>query len=242
MRYVKVFTDFAKTMEMLGDAEKGRLFAAMLEYAETGKEPDLRGNEKFVWPTAKLGIDRDAGAYERKVSAARTNGMLGGRKKTDIGFSKTKKTDVGYFGSEKTNTEQDKDKDKDKDAVARTRATAQSPLLADAEMDAASANYQQDQQAILAAMERVGMQASSYNADTALSLAATYGAQAVVAALEKAAQHDRRGGISWVFVKAILENPQQPPKPKTRKIRETLVINGELVETVREVPYDHPIR
>lgn len=109
-------------------------------------------------------------------------------------------------------------------------------------MDEASATYQQDKQAMLDAMERVGMQASSYNAETALSLAATYGAQAVVAALEKAAQHDRRGGISWAFVKAILENPQQTPKPKTRKIRETLVINGELVETVREVPCDYPIR
>ena len=109
-------------------------------------------------------------------------------------------------------------------------------------MDAASATYQQGKQAMLAAMEHVGMQTSSYNADTALSLAATYGAQAVVDALEKAAQHDRRGGISWAYVKAILEKPQQPQKQKTRKIRETLVINGELVETVREVPYDYPVR
>lgn len=116
------------------------------------------------------------------------------------------------------------------------------PFLTDTEMDAASATYQQDKQAMLAAMERVGMQTSSYNAETALSLAATYGAQVVVDALEKAAQHDRRGGISWAFVKAILEKPQQPQKPKTRKIRETLVINGELVETVREVPYDYPVR
>ena len=108
-------------------------------------------------------------------------------------------------------------------------------------MDAASATYQQDKQSMLAAMERVGMQASSYNADTALSLAATYGAQAVVDALEKAAQHDRRGGISWAYVKAILEKPQQQ-KPKTRKIRETLVINGERVVTTREVPYDYPVR
>lgn len=126
------------------------------------------------------------------------------------------------------------------DPQATPQATPQ-PFLNDMEMDAASATYQQDQQAMLAAMERVGMQASSYNADTALSLAATYGAQAVVDALEKAAQHDRRGGISWAYVKAILEKPQQQ-KPKTRKIRETLVINGERVETTREVPYDYPVR
>lgn len=121
------------------------------------------------------------------------------------------------------------------------QATPQ-PFLTETEMDAASATYQQDKQAMLAAMERVGMQTSSYNAETALSLAATYGAQAVGDALEKAAQHDKRGGISWAYVKAILEKPQQPQKPKTRKIRETLVINGELVETVREVPYDYPVR
>lgn len=66
MKYLKVFTDFAKTIEPLSDAEKGRLFAAMLEYAETSTEPRFSGNERFIWPTAKLNIDRESAFCEKQ--------------------------------------------------------------------------------------------------------------------------------------------------------------------------------
>ena len=84
MKYIKVFTDFEKAMAPLGDAERGRLFTAMLIYAECGDVPEFRGNERFLWPTAKLQIDRDAETYGRKAQTARANGTLGGRKKTEI--------------------------------------------------------------------------------------------------------------------------------------------------------------
>ena len=64
MKYLKVFVDFADKIELLGDAERGRLFTAMLEYASSGAEPDLRGNERFIWPTAKSEIDRQADSYK----------------------------------------------------------------------------------------------------------------------------------------------------------------------------------
>lgn len=66
MKYLKVFTDFGKSIQPLSDAEKGRLFAAMLEYAETSAEPQFTGNERFVWPTAKLHIDREAAFCEKQ--------------------------------------------------------------------------------------------------------------------------------------------------------------------------------
>ena len=65
MNYIKVFTDFVKVMEVLSDAEKGRLFMAMLEYAETGEAPDLRGNERIVWPYASLQVDKNSGNDSR---------------------------------------------------------------------------------------------------------------------------------------------------------------------------------
>lgn len=70
MKYLKVYTDFVQSMEPLSDAERGRLFTAMLEYAEQGTEPDLRGNERFVWPTAKQNIDRQKSSYKNKVAGA----------------------------------------------------------------------------------------------------------------------------------------------------------------------------
>lgn len=224
--YFCAYHDMLGAMRKLSDAECGRLFRALLSYSAGDQPNNLQGREELLFDVFSQQINRDAERYEKKCDINRKN-------RTTVNDRQRPSTTVNGRC-------QDKDKDKDKDDVAR--ATAPSPLLTDGEMDAASAAYQQDQQAMLAAMERVGMQASSYNAETALALAATYGAQAVVDALEKAAQHDRLGGISWAFVKAILEKPQQPQKPKTRKIRETLVVNGELIETVREVPYDYPVR
>ena len=58
MEYLKVWTSFLEIMEPLTDAEKGRLFEAMLRYAEDGTPPDFEGNERFVWPAAKQAIDR----------------------------------------------------------------------------------------------------------------------------------------------------------------------------------------
>ena len=58
MQYLKVFTDFKEFMEPLNDEEKGRLFVAMLDYAQDGSEPGLEGNERFVWAMAKRIIDR----------------------------------------------------------------------------------------------------------------------------------------------------------------------------------------
>lgn len=73
MRYIKVFTDFAKNLEPLSDAECGRLLRSMLEYAETGAIPELRGNERFVWPLAKSKIDRDAAEYAEMCKRNKRN-------------------------------------------------------------------------------------------------------------------------------------------------------------------------
>lgn len=68
MKYLKVFTDFVENMSDLGDAERGRLFTAMLEYAETGEEPALRGNERFLWATAKKNIDNQRKSYDHQCA------------------------------------------------------------------------------------------------------------------------------------------------------------------------------
>lgn len=103
MKYLKVFTDFVEAIEPLGEAEIGRLFMAMLKYAASSELPELRGNEKFIWPTAKLNIDR-----EREFSDKQTkNGSLGGRPK------KPKETQNNpKKPSESQKSQKDKDKEK----------------------------------------------------------------------------------------------------------------------------------
>ena len=112
MNYIKVFTDFAKAIAPLGDAECGRLFRSMLEYAETGAEPELGGNERFLWPVAKLNIDRDIEAYERLCERNKKNrAALSG---TDV-TSRHQSSPVVTSGDQSSRHVQDKDKDKDKD-------------------------------------------------------------------------------------------------------------------------------
>ena len=71
MKYLKVFTDFQQIMEPLSLEERGRLFGAMLAYAEDGTAPRLTGNERFLWALARQNIDREAASYEQKVKHLR---------------------------------------------------------------------------------------------------------------------------------------------------------------------------
>ena len=77
MKYLKIFTDFLEVVEPLSDEERGRLFMAMLGYALDGREPQLTGNERFLWTVAKQHINREVAAYKTKVAADRENGRKG---------------------------------------------------------------------------------------------------------------------------------------------------------------------
>lgn len=56
---ITISPSFVKVTAALGDAEVGRLFRAMCEYALTGTEPELRGNERVLFPAAKMMIDEN---------------------------------------------------------------------------------------------------------------------------------------------------------------------------------------
>lgn len=112
MEYLKVFTDFVEVIETLGEAERGRLFTAMLKYAGQGVEPDFRGNERFVWPIAKQNIDRTVVEHEKHIAAKREAGLKGAAKRWQAMANdgsaisaNSKNGENGYL----------KDKDKDKD-------------------------------------------------------------------------------------------------------------------------------
>ena len=73
--HLKVYFDFETKAKELEDPEKGRLLLAMLRYAKDGTEPDMIGNERFLFPVFKAQIDDDIKAYDTKV----INGSKGGR-------------------------------------------------------------------------------------------------------------------------------------------------------------------
>jgi hypothetical protein len=89
-------------MEELNDTERGRLFTACLIYSKTGEAPQLRGNERFVFPTLKAQIDRDKATYDSRC------------KKNSDNIRKRWNTDV-YDGEQPcTNDTKTKEKEKEK--------------------------------------------------------------------------------------------------------------------------------
>lgn len=75
--YVCLYHSYLGAIQALGDAERGRLFTAMLEYSLTGATGHLSGNERFVFPMIKAQIDRDKEKYESKCLKNRENGKMG---------------------------------------------------------------------------------------------------------------------------------------------------------------------
>lgn len=75
--YIKAFFDWVEQTEALSDAERGRLFVAILEYGRTGEVPELEGNERFLFPVFKAQLDRE----ENTASVRSKSGAKGGKVK-----------------------------------------------------------------------------------------------------------------------------------------------------------------
>lgn len=65
MTYLKVWVSLKEAMSPFSDAEKGRLFDAMLTYADSGEEPHFTGNERFIWPMVRQNIDMTRNESEK---------------------------------------------------------------------------------------------------------------------------------------------------------------------------------
>ena len=117
LTYIKVFVDYLDAIELLGDAERGRLFTALLEYGRTGVAPQLGGNERFLFPMMRAQIDRDKASLEAESSAYSEAGKKGakarwqGHKKD--GLDSQAKPGHKKDGQDGKDKEEDKDKDKE---------------------------------------------------------------------------------------------------------------------------------
>lgn len=101
------YHSYLDTMEALNDAECGRLFRALLEYSATGAAPELRGNERFVFPGMRSQIDRDIEKYKAKCARNRENGEKGGGQSPPNAPERPR--------TPPKDKDKDKDKEKDKD-------------------------------------------------------------------------------------------------------------------------------
>lgn len=103
--YICLYHSYLDAIQALGDAERGRLLTAMLEYSITGAAPQLGGNERYIFPLIKAQIDRDRDRYNSKCA----QNAESARKRTQANASERYQTQAN--GSEGT---QDKGKGKGK--------------------------------------------------------------------------------------------------------------------------------
>lgn len=207
MDYLKIWTNFSEIMEPLDDAEKGRLFTAMLAYAASGEQPSFSGNERFVWPAARQAIDRTRAENER-MSAI---GAKGGRPKNrenrtepdETGGNLTKPTETYENLSKPTETYEnlrkpteshkekkykEKESNEDDDDTARARETPFGPV----ELDPV----------ILALQENlIGMAMQHY--DDLDGYRDILPDELIIEAVNEAVAH---GARTWAYVRSILQS------------------------------------
>jgi hypothetical protein len=112
LSYIKVYLDFIDIARALDNGARGRLFMALLEYAN-GEEVDyLTGAEKIAFLTLKGQIDRDRASYNEISEKRSAAGVRGAEKRW-----KTKASAICHKANDSKNSkcQQDKDEEKDKD-------------------------------------------------------------------------------------------------------------------------------
>ena len=126
--YIKLFVDYLDAIEPLSDAERGRLFTALLEYARTGEVPRLTGNERFLFPMMRAQIDRDLAAMSASrdyLHSVRSEaGRKGGMKKA----ANARQTAANESKSRQTAADAAKDKDNRQQTIDEDKNIPPAPL------------------------------------------------------------------------------------------------------------------
>lgn len=132
--YIKVFVDTSATIDLLSDAEAGRLLKSLLHYAANGEGDELTGQERLVYAMLRAQMDRDAASYQSYVDKQRENGKKGGRPRNPEKPNETQPNpeNPSLFLKTQKSQEEDKeeDKEKDKDRTKKKSVCVASPRFA----------------------------------------------------------------------------------------------------------------
>lgn len=182
LEYVAAYYSYLDFMAELSDAECGRLFKACLTYGKTGAEPELRGNERFVWPGIKSQIDRDAEKYKARCEQNRNN---------------RQRTSTNDNERQRPSTKQTKEKAKEK-AKGKAKGKERSPggdSSAPARADTAAAYY----------LDRVNPMASQASLEELAGFESAMGTAVCQRAIDVALDERK---ASWSYIRAILRDKQ----------------------------------
>ena len=196
MEYLKIWCSFSEIIEPLNDSERGRLFTAMLEYAESGVLPDFKGNERYVWPAAKQNIDRARCENDRQ----KANGSKGGRPRKETQENQVKPTETQENQVKPTETLKDNNKENitpKKEENVNARAVAEMPFdLTESDIHS---SMLQDRQ-IEEAAKSIGLQTTEAGMIRGRELCRKYGLDKVLDAISKSVDVPK-----WAYVEGVLK-------------------------------------
>lgn len=194
MKYLKVWTSFRDLLHTLEYDEIGRLFLMMLEYAETGSEPDeFIGNEAFLFPVAKQMID----LASEKNEKLRQNGLKGGRPKTKQNQTEATETKENQSKAEKER--------KGKECNEKERKESSSFLY-----DDDAHRIHQEHERVLNAAEDAGFKMSNDVRASLIALYADSGLEKVLDGLRSCSEH---GVANLAYLRAVLKGELKKTKP-----------------------------
>lgn len=79
--YAALPHEYLEEMDILSDAEFGRLCRALLQYSMDGKEGQLEGAEKVLWKRVKRQEDRFKESYKEQAQSKKNAGKKGAEKR-----------------------------------------------------------------------------------------------------------------------------------------------------------------
>ena len=208
MDYFKARTNWRGGVETLSDAEAGRLFKSLLQYAETEEAPSLGGREGVLLSMFLAELRRDVEKRDR-ISKSRANaGKSGGLAKASkcqqmlANASKCQQMpDLPAF-EEKEKPSPPHPPVKEKEAGRACAREGGGGFLTDEEADSLASALQD----VYDSAEHAGFPANPATLDKLTALAAAYSPARVISALDVATE---RGKTSIGYLRGILERDGQ---------------------------------
>lgn len=198
MPYIQIFMDKEEALNLLSDAERGRLLSALMEYNRTGVCAQLAGNERLVFPFFRDALDASKRLYEQRAEASAKGGEA--RKQA------ASKPKVSREEAE-SKPKEAKNKNKNKNTSSSSKGF---PLE---EEEAVVMTEELDE--VCTAAEEAGLALTAKAMDTLNALVTEYGAPAVLDAISYAAEHTTQGRPNLAYIRTIAESSDRD-KPKDK--------------------------
>ena len=194
--YLKVFPDIEVLLKRYDDAQRGRLFMAMMAYAYRGELPtfDEDAPEWYVWDTLQFKIDQCAESLEAKKASGKKGGSA---KQAEADGSNGKQN--AYIQEQEQVKEQEKN-------IGGGYVT---PNPYDDVTDDELRRLREEQTDVETAAKRMGLPASaSGDFDAMDRLRAEYGAENLLKAISKT-QGATEKSRCWRYVEGILRKEKE---------------------------------